>query len=183
MIDTRTERVAIAARDRLVDAGLVTYVKGKKRCPNTYSLTDYTLQKVSEYDSETKYTDGNTDFLRCHIKTKKVPPKSPIRNEQAFDSFWTSYPKKQAKANARKAFDKLNPDEALLQRMLVALEWQKTSPSWTKDNGQFIPYPATWLNGRRWEDEQPESNAREPPRQRLKWEIDEKGEKMAVYAE
>jgi len=67
--------------------------------------------------------------------------------------------------------------------MLAALDWQKKSQSWTKDNGQFIPLAATWLNGRRWEDEQPESSAREPPRQRLKWEIDENGERVAVYAE
>ena len=27
------------------------------------------------------------------------------------------------------------------------------STDWTKDNGQFIPYPTTYLNQRRWEDE------------------------------
>jgi hypothetical protein len=31
----------------------------------------------------------------------------------------------------------------------------KNSQQWTKDGGQFIPMPATWLNGRRWEDETP----------------------------
>jgi len=30
--------------------------------------------------------------------------------------------------------------------------WSK-SEQWTKDNGQYIPHAATWLNGRRWEDE------------------------------
>ena len=24
---------------------------------------------------------------------------------------------------------------------------------WKKDNGQFIPYPTSWLNQKRWEDE------------------------------
>jgi hypothetical protein len=28
-----------------------------------------------------------------------------------------------------------------------------TSAEWTKDGGQFIPHPATWLNQKRWEDE------------------------------
>jgi hypothetical protein len=27
------------------------------------------------------------------------------------------------------------------------------SADWTKNNGQYIPLPATYLNGRRWEDE------------------------------
>jgi DNA replication protein DnaC len=35
------------------------------------------------------------------------------------------------------------------------LEKQKVSTEWLKDGGQFIPHPATWLNGRRWEDEAP----------------------------
>lgn len=44
MLDTRTERVAIAARDSLVAAGLIEYSKGKKRSPNTYRLK-YTPKK------------------------------------------------------------------------------------------------------------------------------------------
>ena len=34
-----------------------------------------------------------------------------------------------------------------------AIEQQKESAQWSKDNGQFIPHPTTWLNGKRWEDE------------------------------
>ena len=37
--------------------------------------------------------------------------------------------------------------------MIVAIERQKKSNDWKKDNGQFIPLPYTWLNGERWEDE------------------------------
>ncbi len=69
-----------------------------------------------------------------------------------FDRFWSAYPKKAAKPNARKAFRKIKPDEALLERMLSALEVQKASRDWQRDAGQYIPYPATWLNGMRWED-------------------------------
>jgi len=62
------------------------------------------------------------------------------------------------KGHARKAWGKLKPGEALLARMLKALDWQKRSQDWRKDGGQYIPYPATWLNGERWEDEE-----RQPP--------------------
>ena len=37
--------------------------------------------------------------------------------------------------------------------LLEALEKQKKSAQWVKDGGVFIPHPATWLNGKRWEDE------------------------------
>lgn len=31
-----------------------------------------------------------------------------------------------------------------------------------KDNGQYIPYPSTWLNQRRWEDEEILEKGTEP---------------------
>lgn len=70
-----------------------------------------------------------------------------------FDCFWAEYPKKVAKNEAKKAFAKLNPTEDFLSKMLETLKWQKKSDQWTKDGGQYIPNPATWLNQKRWEDE------------------------------
>lgn len=48
---------------------------------------------------------------------------------------------------------KLNVDEELLALMVTAIGRQRQSKDWIKDSGQYIPHPATWLNGRRWEDE------------------------------
>ena len=79
----------------------------------------------------------------------------------AFDRFWVAYPRHQGKEAARKAWEKLNPDAALLEIMLSALERQRASDQWRRDGGQFIPYPATWLNGRRWEDEPTPIQARQ----------------------
>ena len=68
----------------------------------------------------------------------------------AFDAFWAAYPKKSGKEAARKSFARAKAD---IGTMLSALEVQKQSEQWTKDNGQFIPNPTTWLNQGRWEDE------------------------------
>jgi hypothetical protein len=70
-----------------------------------------------------------------------------------FAEFWSAYPKKQGKAAAEKAWGKLAPDADLQTRILTAVDVAKRSDGWRKDGGQFIPQPATWLNGRRWEDE------------------------------
>ena len=43
--------------------------------------------------------------------------------------------------------------------MLAAIEKQKASAQWQENGGQFIPYPATWLNQNRWEDELPKPTA------------------------
>jgi len=40
---------------------------------------------------------------------------------------------------------------------MAGLERSKVSEQWQRDGGQFIPHPATWLNGRRWEDQPPEA--------------------------
>ena len=36
---------------------------------------------------------------------------------------------------------------------MKGLEQQKLSADWKKDGGKYIPYPSTWLNDERWEDE------------------------------
>lgn len=77
---------------------------------------------------------------------------TPLPPEGGFDTFWSAYPKKVGKDAARKAFEKRNPDAELLSQMLAAIAVQAASEQWRKDEGQFIPNPATWLNQARWED-------------------------------
>ena len=67
-----------------------------------------------------------------------------------FDVFWQEYPKKKKKEDAKKAWDKIRPN---IEVVLKALEWQKQSPEWFKQGGQFIPYPASWIRSHSWEDE------------------------------
>ena len=72
--------------------------------------------------------------------------------------FWQAYPKKVGKADARKAFAKVKIDVHIL---IQAVEKQKKSEQWTKENGRFIPNPSTWLNQGRWEDELPAAKGTE----------------------
>lgn len=81
-----------------------------------------------------------------------------------FDEFWTAYPKKVSKAAALKAYRKIKPSELLQAEILAAVSRAKTSVDWQKDGGQFIPYPASWLNAKRWEDE---SSASSSPQNRF----------------
>ncbi|MHB1938974.1 MAG: hypothetical protein ACYCOR_20730 [Acidobacteriaceae bacterium] len=75
------------------------------------------------------------------------------REPPAFQAFWKSYPRKKAKADAFKAWKSLKPSEPLAETILQAVQRATTSEDWRRDNGKFIPYPATWLRARRWEDE------------------------------
>ena len=81
---------------------------------------------------------------------------------QNFGTFWEAYPRKKSKGQAEKAFAQVNPDEQLLATMLTAIEQAKKSESWQEGNGQYIPYPATWLNAKGWEDEFTEKKEENP---------------------
>ena len=94
-------------------------------------------------------------------------------NIYPFDEFWAAYPKKKAKEAARKAWEKLKPDESLGKAIIKAVEEAKRSKDWKKEKGQYIPHPATYLNGKRWEDERGDMDgeaANNPPAVRYgKW--------------
>jgi hypothetical protein len=87
------------------------------------------------------------------IATNNHKPKTNKPIPVGFEEFWKAYPRKIAKPQAEKAWAKICPDEELNKRIHKALSVAKQSKDWTKDGGQYIPYPATWLNQNRWEDE------------------------------
>lgn len=104
---------------------------------------------------------------RTCVTELEIPPKDPSPSPQVprppspsgkattqgFDRFWRAYPKKKSKGDAERAWKKLQPDEPLQDSILDAIERARTSAEWKKDGGQYIPYPATWLNAKGWEDE------------------------------
>ncbi len=73
--------------------------------------------------------------------------------ETQFNEFYSLYPKKVKKQEVKKWFQKNKPTNELFSSIMHSLEQFRASKEWQKDGGQFIPYPSTWLNQRRWEDE------------------------------
>ncbi len=86
-------------------------------------------------------------------KSGNKKDKNNKNNKKKFDIFWGAYPKRKSKGYAEKVFAKVNPDEQLLATMLAKIEQAKKSEDWQREDGKFIPYPATWLNSKGWEDE------------------------------
>lgn len=72
--------------------------------------------------------------------------------QEAFDRFWSAYPRRVGKADARKAFTDAVKRAGGIDRMLDTIvvwtaEWQARP--------QFCPYPATWLRRDGWDDDPP----------------------------
>lgn len=76
-----------------------------------------------------------------------------IEENDDFETFWESYPRKVAKVAALKAWKRIKPSITMRQIIMTALEFHKQQEGWQKDKGIFIPHAATWLNQHRWDDE------------------------------
>ena len=115
----------------------------KMRNNVTPLLQDVTQSKREEKKEkkESKDTEQNSKSVLSKVQ------------EALFDEFWNNYPKKKAKGEAIKAWNKIKPNEELASSIIHAIINQKQQQSWTKEEGKYIPHPASWLNAMRWEDE------------------------------
>lgn len=126
--------------------------------PVTKTVTDSVTKTVTETVRGIEQTMNRPENkpLSCaepEAAAYKVEPRAGSLAE-LFERFWAAYPKKRNKGDALKAWRALKPSEELVTAILAAVERARESVQWRKDEGQFIPYPATWLRARGWEDEE-----------------------------
>ena len=119
----------------------------QKTAPTKDSITKDILQKKKIYKKNL-----NTSLVVCDEKEKRKSSAKKKKVLEDFDEFWKAYPRKTAKGGARKAFVKALK-KTTVDVLISAVEEQKYQEEWTKDDGKYIPHPATWLNNERWEDE------------------------------
>ena len=139
---------------------------------------------------EPSTAEPSTGFKAEQIREEKImdrniPPYSPPKGDGAeprkqrskttptwkperFEGFWAYYPRGENRMGAVRAWDKLKPDDALIETIGRALQVLKASPAWR--DGVGIPYASTFLNGRRWEDakaKRPAQSAKAQPVRRI----------------
>lgn len=112
------------------------------------TVTDSVTKTVTDSVRGIELTNELTNSLSIRGGVKKGGNKL-----SGFENFWSVYPKRKSKADAQKAWKKIEPDEQLQQTIIDAVLLATKSDQWQSDNGKYIPYPATWLNGKRWNDE------------------------------
>ena len=76
-----------------------------------------------------------------------------VNNKDYFSQFWDFYPRKAGKESARKAWDKLQPNEELMTLIANNIQERIDKGEWRKDNKSYILHASTFLNQKRWEDE------------------------------
>lgn len=76
---------------------------------------------------------------------------SVLRQQDEFERFWFSYPRKKSKGDALKAWDQTAHRRPSIDRLMLALGYARIE--WRDREPDCVPYPATWLRAHGWEDE------------------------------
>jgi uncharacterized protein YdaU (DUF1376 family) len=111
------------------------------------------IRKRQVNDSKTTpiYQKSEVRSHTSELIKEKTPAHSSLA-ACAFDQFWKVYPRKVGKKAAMKAWYKIM-DRPPIIHITESIARAVQTDQWKKDNGQFIPHPATWLNEGRWDDE------------------------------
>ena len=153
-----------ATVERRIYAGL-NPLSGKDASLEENFQTDFVVRKkLSGSLEETFQTHNNKEQeILTHVrdKSEKGPRDAPEWKPERFAAFWNFYRKipgeggrsrNENKQAAIRAWDRLRPSDELIAEIGKALTRQKQSEEWTREDAR-IPYAATYLNQRRWEDE------------------------------
>lgn len=139
-------------RERYVSAGKKGGIAKQAKLKPSYSSAIASPLEV-EVESES--------FLKPPISPtggqKRTRKKSELVSAEGFDDFWATWPKKDAKVDAIKAWNQIAPDAELQGQIIAAVKLQMKANGPLARERQFIPLPASWLNGKRWEDEPPKN--------------------------
>ncbi|WP_116364202.1 helix-turn-helix domain-containing protein [Parahaliea mediterranea] len=93
---------------------------------------------------------GDRESPELTKKTKDIYATDLLGDEiDAFDAFWSAYPKKVDKKKSKSKFSKLKPD---VQSLVIANVQARAKADRQWLDG-YAPNPTTYLNGSRWEDE------------------------------
>jgi len=106
-------------------------------------------------------TSCTLDKSRVEESRVEEPPKPPkggngfhLDYPEKFNRLWAAYPRGDGKGAALKAFKKISPDDEQTETILKSIQAHRESADWMRDQGQYIPHLSTYLNQRRWEDEE-----------------------------
>lgn len=109
-----------------------------------------------------KHVAGSREHVagsREHVGLRGRVRADPTRADADFDRFWQTYPRREAKAAARKAWDKaigsVDPD-----RVLAGAERYRDDPN---RDPKFTKHAATWLNAACWDDDPLPTRSRASP--------------------
>lgn len=141
---------------------LTNWVKNQSMNPNMVKSAEKLFNELSK-DLKNKLLDNGLESFESLSNGLESLPNASEKGkgkgklngkeiEMEFEQFWVVYPKKKNKDKALEYWHKKEGKPPIAE-ILAKLELQKKSVDWQKDNGQFIPYPGSYINAGGWFDE------------------------------
>lgn len=146
-------------RNTLIQMGLISYQGGKGSRSGFYQIFDLCIVYRTQTDTQpvTQSRAEKKVYINNIINNKQNEKKqeaTDCEREEYFARFWEAYPVKVKKPVAKIEWNKLvDPCVELYEKIIAAVEQYKQTSRWKENNGAYIPYPETFLQDRRWEDE------------------------------
>lgn len=159
--------------DAMIDAGWMLEADDAVELPNfdrhngqTAKKRALTAKRVAKHKQKTNASGNESLTLDALPKEEKrreevtTPHKPPTKAStkkapeytEAFERFWSDYPRREGKGAAFASWKKLSAadhDAILLDAPKRAADHEP----WIREGGKFVPHPTTYLNQRRWEDD------------------------------
>lgn len=100
----------------------------------------------------TTNTSSTSTPSTSSVGSGSKPRRTKPTANPAFDEFYSIYPRKVAKPDARKAWDKAIKNGASPTAVIAGAARYRDDPDRRRREPQYTAHPATWLNGERWLD-------------------------------
>lgn len=155
---TKTRRNCLSrALRELVAADLLETRRGSRgrlfvRLTDTALSVETTRATVPESRDGTVPTSRDNEAPALYLLNQR---NEPCAGANDFAIFWKAYPKKRDRIKAQRAWNATASIRPPLSKLLSALDTFTQSRDWKERDGKFIPYPSSWLHGRRWEEVSP----------------------------
>ncbi|MGD9276284.1 MAG: hypothetical protein PVJ67_03875 [Candidatus Pacearchaeota archaeon] len=122
-----------------------------KHCGNGYGYnTDLSFKHNSNVNNQDK---NFKESKNARVRASFTVLKNNSEFIAKFDKFYAVYPLHKSKEGALKAFAQINPDNDLLDKILIGVENYKQEIIFMNIDKKYIKHPSTWLNQKCWLDE------------------------------
>jgi hypothetical protein len=120
------------------------------------TLCNWSKYQRPDFDATTQTATATTTATTTNNKEGKEKKEyTPSKEPNGFDDWYATYPKKKQPHAAKRAYAKVIGGNLISESRLLA-KTKAFAASWSdkpKDQRQFIPYPASWLNAGGYDDE------------------------------
>jgi hypothetical protein len=151
--EARRQRRYREARDNDRDSNVTV----TQQSHNSHGQSDggVTTEAEAEAEAEEEGERGTLPQTPSHDGADEEQKKTTPLYPEAFERFWSVYPKKVGKREALKAWKQTRKERPQTDELVDRVERLAATDDWQEQGGRYVPNPATWLRRGGWDDEIP----------------------------